>query len=262
MISFFPLLRRFTVTLLALGLLMPLAALADSADADLDAANRAYTDGHYDEAAGLFQKLVDTRGYSASLCFDLGNAYEKAGHPGLAILNYERARYLAPGDRDIDHNLQLARQQAGLQPNSYRWWEVALRLIYPVVGYLVIGCLLLLVLAVAGHLYTAGNKAAFPGVRLACKVIFFTIIPVGLFLGFAELCATGFTSRIDGVIVAKEATLRLSPFDSAERTGSIPEGELVTVERHHDDYYWIEARDHHFGWVEQKEIEPVIAGSF
>jgi len=34
------------------------------------------------------------------------------------------------------------------------------------------------------------------------------------------------------------------------------------VENKHDDYLWIEARDHHFGWIQRKDIEPVIAGSF
>ncbi len=51
----------------------------------------------------------------------------RAGHPGLAIHNYERARYLAPADADIDHNLQLARKQAGLESDSYRWWQIVLR---------------------------------------------------------------------------------------------------------------------------------------
>jgi len=73
----------------------------------------------------------------------------------------------------------------------------------------------------------------------------------------------GFDNRIDGVIVAPKAgTLRLSPFDSADSIGTIPEGELVTVEERHGDYLRIEARDHHFGWIQQKEIEPVIPGSF
>jgi len=34
------------------------------------------------------------------------------------------------------------------------------------------------------------------------------------------------------------------------------------VEDRHNDYLRIEGRDHHFGWIQQKDIEPVIAGSF
>ena len=102
--------------LLALTLLLlPSHLLADTTDPDLDAANQAYTSGSYDEAAKLFRQIIASRGYSAPLCFNLANAEARAGHPGQAMLNYERARYLAPNDAGINHNLQLARQQAGLE---------------------------------------------------------------------------------------------------------------------------------------------------
>jgi tetratricopeptide (TPR) repeat protein len=257
----------FRILVLAL-FLSPSLAAASSADEELDAANRAYTYGSYDEAAKLFLQIIASRGYSAPLCFDLANAEARAGHPGLAILNYERARYLAPGDRDIDHNLQLARQQAGLEPNSYRWWQVALRSIDWMVWLSILAAgLLLIFLAVIG---TACAPALAAATRIPLRLlknifraIIFACIPICLLLGFVELSTIGFNNRIEGVIVAaKEATLRISPFDSADSIGTIPEGELVTVEDRHDDYFRIEARDHHFGWVQSKDLEPVIAGSF
>ena len=255
---------RLSVTLVACLFFLPSLL---HADADLDAANRAYTEGRYDESTKLFQQLIAARGYSAPLCFNLGNAEEKTGHPGQAILNYERARYLAPGDRDIDHNLQLARKQAGLQPNSYRWWEIALRLFYPIAGWLVIAGLVTLLVTLIGNIFRTSLATALklpPEVlRTAFRLVFFIGIPVFLLLGFVELSAVGFTSRVEGVVVASKAgTLRLSPFDAAEIVGTIPEGELVTVEQRHDDYFRIEGRDHRYGWIQEKELEPVIAGSF
>jgi hypothetical protein len=176
------------------------------------------------------------------------------------MLNYERARYLSPNDPDIDHNLQLARKQAGLEPNSYRWWQAMLLSINWTVWLGLICANLVLILAA---LVGVALKVRQPGLRTAFKTIFFVCIPLALLFGFVELTAIGFNSRIDGVIVAKkEAILRLSPFDSADGIGTIPEGELVTVESSHDNYFSIEARDHHFGWIAKKDIEPVIAGAF
>ena len=238
------------------------------ADGELDAANRAYTDGSFDESARLFQQLIATRGYSAPLCFDLANAEDRSGHVGTALLNYERARYLAPADRDIDHNLQLARKQAGLEPDSYRWWQVALRSIdWTVWLAIMAACLLLIFVAVIGTAsapaLAAVSKVPVRLLKNIFRAILFAGIPLCLLLGYVELSTVGFNHRIEGVIVAnKAATLRLSPFDSADSLGTIPEGELVTVEDRHNDYLRIEARDHHFGWVAQKDIEPVIAGSF
>jgi hypothetical protein len=251
--------------LLALGLFF-LPSL--HADIEWDAANLAYNQGNYEESIRLFETIVDQRGYSASLCFDLANAEAKAGHPGAAILNYERARYLAPADADIDHNLQLARKQAGLQPNSYRWWQVALLSINWIVWLSIIGaCLLLLFTAVIGTAYAdalaALLKIPIRPLKNVCRTIIFAGIPLCLLMGFVELSAIGFNDRIEGVIVAgKEAALHLSPFDGAETVGTIPEGELVTVEDRHDDYLRIEGRDHHFGWIRIRDIEPVVAGAF
>ena len=259
--------RRFRLLgLVLLGL--ALSALIARADSDLDAANRAYTYGSYDEAAGLFQKIIESRGYSAALCFDLANAEARAGHPGAAMLNYERARYLAPADKEIDHNLQLERMKSGLRPNSYRWWEIALRSIdWSVWAALIAACLVLIFLAILGlsslPALSAGTRIRSGALRNIFRATLFVGIPLALLLGFIELATIGFSHRIDGVIVApKAATLWVSPFDSSDSRGAIAEGELVTVENRHNDYVWIEARDNQFGWVRLKDIEPVVAGSF
>lgn len=238
------------------------------ADDQLDAANRAYSYGSYEEAAHLFQQIIDTRGYSAAVCFDLANAEAKAGHIGAAMLNYERARYLAPSDHDIDHNLQLARKQAGLDPNTYRWWQIMLRSINWTVWMSMIGVILFFIfLAVVGSPYVPQLAAKFKMspylLRNIFRLVIFIGIPLCLLLGYIELSTIGFNDRIEGVIVAsKQATLRRSPFESADAIGKIPEGELVTVEDRYKDYLRIEGRNYHFGWIQEKDIEPVIAGSF
>ena len=77
-----------------------------------------------------------------------------------------------------------------------------------------------------------------------------------------ELSGLGLNARVEGVVVAKQAALRLSPFASAEQTGTLPEGELVTVEQRHDDYFWVDQRSKQSGWMNEKELEPVVPGSF
>jgi len=59
-----------------------------------------------------------TPGYSAPALYNLANAYARAGKPGLAVLNYERARLLDPADPDIDANLTHVRETSGLPPES------------------------------------------------------------------------------------------------------------------------------------------------
>jgi hypothetical protein len=238
---------------------------ADPVDTRLDEANRAFQDGRTDEAVVLFQQLITDRGYSAPLCFDLANAEFKAGHLGPALLNYERARYLAPGDADINHNLQLARKQAGLDPDPYRWWQIVLRSIdWTVWLGIILGALTLLFFAIIGtafaEAFARGLRVAPVSLRRFFKGVIFITIPVILFFAFVELSAYGFNARIEGVIVAKQVPLRLSPFDSSDQTGTLPEGELVTVEQRHNDYFWVDDRSKQSGWVQQKALEPVLPG--
>jgi len=253
-----------TALVFVLALLSGGPARATPAD-DFDSANQAYSDGRYDEAAITLRKLVAEHGYSAPLCYNLANAEAKAGHLGQAILDYERARYLAPNDEAIDHNLQLARQKAGLQPNSLRWWQIVLRQLTITQWLTIVDLwLALIALAVLTHAFATTVSSALhlseSVLRRIIKGVFFVGIPGFLFFSYVALMAAPL--RIEGVIVAdKQATLRLSPFDGAEKVGTIPEGELVTVEQRHDDYYRIDARNQHFGWVQKQDLEPVIAGS-
>jgi hypothetical protein len=255
--QFLPLFFAAALGALPLFLSGTLRADDDDPDAQLDAANRAYEAGHYDDSAKLFEQLIADRGYSAPLCFDLGNAELKAGHVGPALLAYERARYLAPGDAGIEHNLQLARQKAGLTPDPYRWWQVVLRSIdWTVWAAVIVVSLLLVLAALAGVAFSRALVA-----RKIFKTLLFVSVPLFLFFCFVELSAIGFNARVEGVIVTRNAVLRLSPFESAEQTGTLPEGELVTVEQRHDDYFWVDQRSHQSGWVEAKALEPVLPGS-
>jgi tetratricopeptide (TPR) repeat protein len=257
--------RLLAFVLACAVLLVPSALRAADNGATLDAANRDYAGGNYEEAARLFQQIIDAQGYSAPICFNLANAEARAGHVGLAILNYERARYLAPGDADIDHNLQLARKQAGLETDSYRWWQIVLRNLSINQWITIVdGCLALIALAVLVNAFSAGLAPrlglSVPALKKFVKGVLFVSIPCFLFFGYVALIAAPL--RIEGVILTKDTTLRLSPFDSAERIGSLPEGDLVTVEESHDDYVRVAGRNNVFGWVEKKSVAPVIDGSF
>jgi len=77
----------------------------------LSAANQLYNKGKYPDAIRKYQYVVG-QGFEASeLYYNMGNAYYKSGKPTYAILNYERAKKLAPNDDDIRYNLDLARTQ-------------------------------------------------------------------------------------------------------------------------------------------------------
>ena len=57
------------------------------------------------------KSIISNNIESSELYFNLGNAYYKTNSIGLAILNYERAKKLAPDDEDISANLKNCKSE-------------------------------------------------------------------------------------------------------------------------------------------------------
>jgi tetratricopeptide (TPR) repeat protein len=121
------------VSLLILSALWASAAqAADTAPASPQTtffhANALYKDGQYDAAVQEYEQLLQSGRTSGNLYFNLGNAYFKAGKKGKAIVNYERARRLIPGDPDLRANLEYAQSLTGAEACAAAFWT---RLAFP-----------------------------------------------------------------------------------------------------------------------------------
>src|SRR5580698_1456330 len=103
--------RHIYSTITLMGLLGLSAAVAASAD-DFKAANQLYDNGKFAEAAAAYEKIEPK---TAHVYYNLGNAWFRQNKLGLAILDYARARQLAPRDPDILANLKFAQQRLGVE---------------------------------------------------------------------------------------------------------------------------------------------------
>ena len=102
--------KQITLTLLAF-LFAAVSLHAADRDGELRAAEKAYADGNYPAAAEQYEALIKNYGDAAEVYYNLGNAYYKLGRIAPAILNYERALVMNPGDGDTRFNLEMARQR-------------------------------------------------------------------------------------------------------------------------------------------------------
>lgn len=75
---------------------------------DFTTAEKLYDEGQYDKALTIYQSL-QKKGESAELFYNMANCYFRMDSIPQALLWYERAYLLNPGDGDIRHNLQYAR---------------------------------------------------------------------------------------------------------------------------------------------------------
>ncbi len=92
----------------------PAAPAEDSRAAELwKAANSAYQNEHFSDAADLYQQFINLHGPSAPVFYNLGNAWYRQGETGKAMLNYERARIINPRDEEIAFNREFLIREAG-----------------------------------------------------------------------------------------------------------------------------------------------------
>ena len=103
--------RNISRKIIGICILCGIYAPVFAQEADVKAAETAYASEQYDRAVELYESVLKTYGDSYELYYNLGNSYYKTGKIAHAILNYERALLIKPGDNDIRFNLEMARQQ-------------------------------------------------------------------------------------------------------------------------------------------------------
>jgi tetratricopeptide (TPR) repeat protein len=107
--------------------LMFSVAIASEEASLMEQANRHYISQEYEQAILIYEQILASGKESAQLYFNLGNACFKNNETARALLNYERARLLAPNNEDIDFNIRIAQQfivdniDAVPQPFFVRW---------------------------------------------------------------------------------------------------------------------------------------------
>ncbi len=102
--------KPLTYSLLLFILLLPKVLFAQP-DALWEQANQAYISENYPQAISLYDSLENQGFASAKLFYNRGNAHFKEGQIGPAILYYNKAQRLDPGNADIRHNLLIANAQ-------------------------------------------------------------------------------------------------------------------------------------------------------
>jgi tetratricopeptide (TPR) repeat protein len=251
--------RRTVLDLLRLSLLTILlvgasvgGAIAGQTDDRFAQGNQAYAEGRYDEAISHYEKAIQEGGYSASLLYNMANAFYKKKDVGQAILNYERAVYLDPGSPEIRANLALARKDFGLTSDplpawqrpfdrlSLNGWALVLSGAFGVLSFLV------LLKGVRPGIF---RRTSFLAIA-ATSLIFALTGGVGAALQYSNLGR--------GVVTQHQTQLRVSPFDSAASSTSIADGKIVRMAGTYQDYVLVMGENGQSGWIRKEAVQPVI----
>jgi len=191
-------------------------------------------------------------GVSAPELFNHANAAQRAGRLGPAILGYERARLLSPGESSIEQNLSIARERAGVNAPAIPVWQRPAHWLgfdeWAVLGScsVVVGCALFF-----GKRYVPRHAVSWLGAGCAATV-FLAATAIGL--RWNELDRA--------VIQNAQAKAHIAPAADAQSTFKLKAGEIVTAQREYGDFVLVHTLDQRSGWMSKNDVGRVITKPF
>lgn len=235
-----------------------------SAVAEEQQAVEAFNDGKFGEAAEVYERLITEhtakREVSADLYYNLGNAYFRDGEIAKAILNYERALLLNPGDNDIRHNIKFANTriedkientgsfflskwisafQETMSSNSWAWFAVV--------------SFILLIICVFVFFF---SKTVLPKqITFYAGIILVVLVILGNVFAFRQ--RSDILNRDSAIIMTPSAIVRSSPSTNGKEVFTLHAGTKIRITKADRDWSEIETAAGNVGWIENKRIEKI-----
>ncbi len=248
--------RFFSALLSGLGLGWALALAATPQTAFFHA-NTLYTHGQYAEAVDAYEALLQSGLASGNVYFNLGNAYFKAGRVGKAILNYERARHLLPGDPDLAANLRFARSRTGAEGCQPPLWQgvvfpLAHRVAPDRLVWLTSAAYTLLCLVFAAYRLWAGRPQwlFYVGWGVAVCLVVLT-------LSLVQQRRTSEWQRPAVVLAQADTPVRFEPAPNGTVHFSVAQGTRVRVLDVRADWWQVARCYGRRGWIEKTTLEEL-----
>ena len=223
-------------------------------------ADQAYAKEQYQQAIADYESLLK-QGSNADIYYNLGNAYYRTGNITRAIINYERAALLSPGDADIRFNLQLARSKTidKITPESemffFDWYRQFVNLT-SVDGWARTALISLAIAIICALVYLfaqrlLARKAGFYG----AIVLLFVFILSNI---MAHQQKNRLLHRTGAVIISPAVQVKSTPAANGTDVFNLHEGTKVDIiDSSMKQWKEIRIADGKRGWIETSKLEII-----
>lgn len=222
--------------------------------------DREYRKGNYQQAIAIYNDILK-KGANAEIYYNLGNAYYRTENLPKAILAYERAREIAPGDRDIKFNLQFVRNKTidKIMPPNEMFFVTFYKSMVSIMSvdhwaylsvFMITASMLLLLLYLFCSRILA-RKIGFYG-ALVCFVAFlFSVL-------FAYQQKKMLQARDAAIVIAPALNVKKTPAEASEDVFTIHEGTKVNIIDKSMKTWWnVELDDGREGWIKSSQAEEI-----
>lgn len=207
--------------------------------------NEAYSQQDFASAIDYYQQCLQIA-ESAPLHYNLANAYHETDEIGRAVLHYEKSLVLEPANPDAAANLNFVREAAELAaPTNGLVTRLGKKLSVNYWGWIALGGFWIsLALILLPRLY--GGQRALSRLLLVAALGVTATSAVALY-GYHQISQ-------DGVILQNDTPLRVAPSPQSNEYGYLQAGEIITIQKEHQSYIFIDNQNDKSGWVLSTEV--------
>ena len=243
--------------LLTLSCLIAISANVDSLKV---AADSAFAKEDFEKATKLYLRIAKT-GESFVVCYNLGNCYYRRDDIARAILWYERAQLLSPGDEDIRFNLDMARSKTidrvtpkhefffiGWYRSVVNWMSAD--------SWARLSVLLFVLCLVSFAIYIYAQQMWLRKLGFVIAALLLICTLVGNLCAWSQ--AGRLSNRSGAIVMEPSAVVKSTPSQTGSDLFVLHEGTYVEIRDNTlSDWAEITLADGKQGWIEKKTIEGI-----
>jgi len=229
-------------------------------DNRLHKANQLYADGDFDSAIEVYEDVLKSGMEAPQLYYNLGNAYYRNGLLPAAILNYERALLLAPQDKDIRYNLNLAYGQITdkIEPVGVFFitrWFANFRNSTDSDTWAIISIITFILFLTGLLFYFFARTSLFR--KIAFFITLFSFLTSITTLAFSYHQKQRLVNRDRAIVFSPSVTVRSAPEGSGTELFVLHEGTKVKILQRIKNWSEVELQDGSIGWMHEEHLEII-----
>lgn len=224
-------------------------------------ADSAYINNDFAGAVEMYEAILTTEGEAADIYYNLGNSYYKMDNIAKAILNYERALVLNPGDGDIRFNLELAQSKAvdkviPISEMFFVTWIKELTDLMSEKGWAKLSIIAFVLMLLSLVLYFFGKKIVLKKIGFIVALCMLMVCVVANV--FASNQKEKAQSHGSAIIMAPSVTVKSTPNEGGTDLFILHEGRKVMIKDNTmREWKEIQLEDGNAGWVPASVIEVI-----
>ncbi|MDR0745823.1 MAG: tetratricopeptide repeat protein [Mediterranea sp.] len=224
-------------------------------------ADSAYLKNDYATAIQIYENLLQ-QGESAEIYYNLGNSYYKSGDIARAILNYERALLLKPGNEDIQTNLEIVRSKTvdkidvAAPEIFFISWIKSLINSIGINAWARWGIIFFILLIASLYFFIFSKQTKMKKIGFIGSIVcFLFVVCTNMFAAYQKKTLT---NRNTAIIISPSVTIRSTPNENGTSLFILHEGSKVIIKDNSmKNWKEITIEDGKVGWIPSSDIEMI-----